>query len=95
MTDEVSHRVLGNVKTGDTLRVVLDDELVIANVDETRQHEEGEIVGQGLTIIEDGKYGDIYDLETPPPISASHSTQLVERMRSSFGTWTARRRRRG
>lgn len=63
-TDEVSHGILGNVSVGDTLRVFVNDDRIVADVDETRRHEEGAIVGQGVTIIEDGRHGDIYDLET-------------------------------
>jgi len=60
----IAHGILGNVKTGDTLRVELADGQIVAEVDDTRRTEEGDFVAQGVTIIEDGHHGNIYDLET-------------------------------
>lgn len=62
-TEDVEHGILGNVESGDTLRVQLADEQIVADVDDTRRTEEGDFVGQGVTVIEDGRHGDIYELE--------------------------------
>lgn len=57
------HPDLAGLDEGATVRLRVDDELIVGEVDDVRHHEEGEITGHAVTVIEDGYRGDVWDVE--------------------------------
>ncbi len=61
------HPQLQDLDVGETVRAELDDDTtLVAEIDGIRVHEEGEIIGNGLTLLADptSRRGNVWDVET-------------------------------